>query len=107
MPKSEWELLFAQQVYDARLSEPDREYRFHPSRRWRFDFAWPREKIAVEIEGGVYSQGRHTRGRGFTEDCIKYNAAAALGWRVFRYPSALVEDGSAIKQITNVLCSED
>jgi len=67
------------------------EYRFHPKRRWRFDFAWPRVKIAVEIDGGAYTRGRHTRGKGFEADCEKINAAALMGWRVFRFTPQMLE----------------
>lgn len=67
-----------------------KEFRFHPERKWRFDYALPAHKIALEVEGGVWTQGRHTRGQGFLGDVEKYNAAALLGWRVFRTtPSAL------------------
>lgn len=66
------------------LPAPVREYRFHPPRRFRFDFAWPALKIAVECEGGVWTDGRHVRGRGFLGDCEKYNLATRDGWRVFR-----------------------
>lgn len=62
-----------------------REYKFHPARKWRFDFADPERKIAVEIDGGVFVKGRHSRGAGYRSDCEKLNAAAALGWRVFKY----------------------
>lgn len=62
-----------------------REFQFHPSRKWRFDFADPARKIAVEIDGGVFVRGRHSRGAGYRSDCEKLNAAAALGWRVFKY----------------------
>lgn len=61
------------------------EYRFHPTRKWRFDYADPENKIAVEIDGGAFIQGRHTRGLGFIKDQDKCNAAVVLGWRVFRY----------------------
>ena len=61
-----------------------RELKFHPVRRWRFDYAIPEHKIAVEVEGGVWTQGRHTRPRGFLGDMDKYNTATALGWRVLR-----------------------
>lgn len=61
------------------------EFKFHPTRKWRFDLAWPENKIAMEVEGGVWTGGRHTRGTGFLKDCEKYNAAASLGWRVFRF----------------------
>jgi len=60
------------------------ELQFHPERRWRFDFAHQETKTAIEIEGGVFSGGRHTRGKGFSDDCEKYNAADALGWRIQR-----------------------
>jgi len=61
-----------------------REHRFHPVRRWRFDYAWPQHKVALEIEGAAFMRGRHTRGAGFRNDIAKYNAATLLGWRVFR-----------------------
>lgn len=61
------------------------EYRFHDKRRWRFDFAIPSKMIAVEVEGGVYQQGRHTRGTGFRADTEKYNTATVMGWRVLRF----------------------
>ena len=61
------------------------EFKFHSVRRWRFEYAHEEKKIAVEIEGGAFSGGRHTRGTGFIKDMEKYNAAAKLGWRLFRY----------------------
>ena len=61
-----------------------KEYKFHPERRWRFDYAIPVHKIALEVEGGVWTQGRHTRPQGFLGDIEKYNAATLMGWRVFR-----------------------
>lgn len=60
------------------------EHRFHPTRKWRFDYAWPYYKIALEVEGGTWIQGRHNRGSGFIKDMEKYNAAAVLGWRVVK-----------------------
>lgn len=63
---------------------PVREFVFAKPRRWRFDFAWPSRKVAVEIEGGVWSGGRHTRGGGFIGDCEKYNEACFCGWQVYR-----------------------
>ena len=74
------------------FKEPECEYRFHPVRRWRFDFAWPTVQVAVEMEGGIWTRGRHTRGKGFEADCEKYNAATALGWRVFRCTAGMLED---------------
>lgn len=60
------------------------EYRFCKERKWRADFAFVNEKILLEIEGGVFTRGRHLRPTGFLADCEKYNKAAVLGWRVLR-----------------------
>jgi len=67
------------------IPAPERELVFAPPRKWRFDFAWPFNKIAVEIEGGAWIGGRHNRASGFIKDAEKYNNAALLGWRVLRY----------------------
>ena len=67
------------------LPDPIPEFKLHPKRKWRFDFAWPNKKIAVEIEGGIWTQGAHVRGNHFVSDMEKYNAAAKLGWFVFRF----------------------
>lgn len=76
------------------LDGPDLEpeYRFHDARKWRFDFAHPRTLVAVELEGGVYSNGRHVRAQGFIGDCVKYNAAVADGWAVFRLTGDMLRD---------------
>ena len=60
------------------------EYKFHPTRKWRFDFAIPEYKIAIEVEGGAYTNGRHTRGKGFVNDMEKYNEVVCLGWALIR-----------------------
>ena len=60
-----------------------REFRFDPVRRWRFDFAHEPSRVAIEINGGVWSNGRHVRGAGYLRDREKMNAAQAAGWRVF------------------------
>jgi hypothetical protein len=70
---------------------------------WRFDFAIPGLFIAFEVEGGTFTNGRHTRGVGFEEDCEKYNAATLLGWRVYRVTRAMIEDGRAFTLAQNVL----
>jgi hypothetical protein len=81
---------------------PEREQTFC-HRKWRFDFSWPDKKIAAEIEGGIWSGGRHTRGNGFSEDCAKYNQATLLGWRVFRFTPAMVTSCEAIDTIREAL----
>ena len=100
---SELEEAFALQLRSLRLPAPEREYRFDDVRRWRFDFAWPDVLLAVEIEGGTWARGRHTRGSGFAADCEKYNAAALAGWRVLRYTADSVNDWSAAKQVKGAL----
>lgn len=61
-----------------------KEFKFHPVRKWRFDYAIPDHKIALEVEGGVWTGGRHTSSVGFMKDMEKYNTATLMGWRVFR-----------------------
>ena len=70
---------------------------------WRFDFAFKHEKIAVECEGGVFSNGRHTRGKGFEEDCEKYNQATLLGWKIFRFTGGQIKSGRALGIIDKAL----
>jgi len=88
-----------------------RNHRFHDTRKWRFDFAFPTQKVAVEIEGGVWAPGRmgHSTGTGIQRDCEKYNEAVVLGWRVLRYTSLDVSQQhkleEAIKQVISVLRS--
>jgi hypothetical protein len=72
---------------------PVPEWKFHGARKWRFDWAWVFEKIALEVEGGIWTQGRHTRGAGFLADMEKYNAAVLLGWRVLRTTPDKLADG--------------
>jgi hypothetical protein len=77
------------------LPRPEREWKFDAKRRWRFDYAWPQQMIALEVEGGVWTGGRHTRGAGFLKDVEKYNRAAVLGWRLLRVtPDKLVSFGT-------------
>ena len=61
-----------------------REFRFHPVRRWRADFAHLPSCTLIEIEGGIYVNGRHNRPAGFAADLEKYLEAALGGWRVVR-----------------------
>lgn len=80
-----------------------REYLFHDERKWRFDYAIPDGKIAVEVEGGVWTGGRHTRSKGFLGDIEKYNAAALLGWRVFRVVPDSLNTGATIELIRRAM----
>ena len=72
-----------------------KEYRFHETRKWRFDYAVPEKWVAIEVEGGAFTQGRHTRGRGFVADMEKYNTAGLMGWQVLRViPAKLYTSGT-------------
>ena len=85
------------------LPEPAREFRFHPRRRWRFDFAWPLYKVAAEVDGGIYSRGRHVRAAGFERDAEKGNAAVLAGWRVLHFTPRHVRSGMAVRAIEALL----
>jgi hypothetical protein len=79
----------------AGLPQPMREFTFHKKRRWRFDLAWPELLIAVEIEGGIWTGGRHVRGAGYEADCEKYNEAQLAGWMVLRFTPGMIKRGKA------------
>ncbi len=87
----------------------EREWVFHPTRKWRFDIAfvggiWKREwPIAVEVDGATWINGRHSRGYGVEADCEKYNEAIILGWRVMRVTPKQVKDGRALEWIRRAL----
>lgn len=66
----------------AKLPAPVAEHKFHPTRKWRWDWAWIDHKVALEQQGGVWSGGKHGRGSGIVKDMEKYSNAAALGWRI-------------------------
>ena len=91
----------AQLVLETHLKELGllfwEEYPFCEDRKWRADYALLENgaKVLIEIEGAVWTQGRHTRGSGFEKDCVKYNFAAALGYKVFRFPTGQVLRGEA------------
>jgi very-short-patch-repair endonuclease len=70
---------------------------------WRADIAMPEHRLLVEIEGGAWSGGRHTRGKGFADDLRKYDAAARLGWTIYRCDPAMVQAGHAIETVLILL----
>ncbi|MCH7389539.1 DUF559 domain-containing protein [Acinetobacter dispersus] len=81
----------------------EHEYKFHPTRKWRADFLISDTKILIEVEGGIWSQGRHTRGAGYIGDMEKYNAAAILGFQVLRFSTQQVKSGLAVQQIEQLV----
>ena len=78
--KSEIEMVLKHGGYDY-----VKELKFHPSRKWRFDFAIESLRIAIEYEGIMSEKSRHTTISGMSADCDKYNAAQLLGWKVLRF----------------------
>lgn len=93
---------FEHQLKLAGITDYVREHRFC-ERRYRFDFALVSILVAVEIEGGIYSNGRHVRPKGFQEDARKYRRAAIAGWLVLRVTSADINDGSAIADLEKAI----
>ncbi|MCT9260477.1 DUF559 domain-containing protein [Acinetobacter baumannii] len=81
----------------------EQEYKFHPKRKWRADFLITGTKILIEVEGGIWSGGRHTRGKGYIGDMEKYNSAAMMGFTVLRFSTEQVKAGVAIKQIEQLV----
>jgi hypothetical protein len=102
---------FSLQLQARHITGWEREYSFHDKRRWRFDFAWPDLMLAVEIEGGTWSGGRHTRGAGFRKDAEKYNTATIGGWRVLKGDASMVRDCTLIEHLVAALveaaCTDD
>lgn len=93
---SSWEEYFEKQLIDAKLFGYTREYVFAKPRRFRFDFCWVEHKFAVEVDGNVYGNSRHTSGAGFSKDCEKFALAAIDGYRVIRVTTGQVNKGEAI-----------
>jgi very-short-patch-repair endonuclease len=81
----------------------EQEFKFHPGRKWRADFHLIDKRILVEVEGGIWSNGRHTRGKGYIGDMEKYNAATMLGYQVIRFSTEQVKSGVAIGQILKLI----
>ena len=103
MRASDLESTLTWQMRVDNLPGPQMEYRFDDTRRWRFDFAWPDCRLAVEVNGGEWSEGRHSRGSGVAGDYEKLNAATIAGWRVLQFTGSQVRDGTAINTIRQAL----
>ena len=118
---SKLEESLALQIRALKLPEPEREYRFAAIatggtgagvrqrvkaaglQDWRFDFCWPDLMIAVEVEGGAWIGGRHTRGEGFLSDLRKYEAAQRMGWTIYRTAGELIKSGNAVSTIETLI----
>lgn len=88
-----------QQIIWSKLPAPESEHKFAKPRKWAFDLAYPKEKIGIEYDGGIWTQGRHVRGAGFQKDLYKLNTAQLLGWTVLRFTPKDVKSGYALRTI--------
>lgn len=108
MSESELEatLAFYLRLNDT-IPAPEREYKFHPKRRWRFDFAWPEQRVALEVQGGIHmAKSGHNTAAGITRDCEKANEAIVTGWKVLHVTREQIENGSAINWLRRALVEQ-
>ena len=93
---------FALQLQRPGIPVPVREFVFHPSRKWRSDFAWPAARLLVEVDGGTYGAGRasgHTSVSGMARDREKDAAAAILRYHVIRVDARAVRSGRGVEWV--------
>jgi very-short-patch-repair endonuclease len=103
MSDSKLEDLFAFQLDALGLTGYVREYPAIPGRKFRYDFAFVKERLLVEINGGTYARMGHSTGRGIARDYEKHNLATLAGWRTFVFDGKMVEDGTAIETLKTIL----
>lgn len=90
-PKRDLEGEFAGVLRMLGVPEPERQYRFHDTRKWRFDFAWPAQRVACEVSG----ETAHAHWRNMTKDAEKANAAVLGGWKVLTFTGSMVDSDPA------------
>ena len=98
-------MTLSQQCVAIGLPQPETEVRFHPVRKWRADLLWrePHVRLIVEVDGGLFVAGRHSRGATREKDMEKAAAALALGYRVMHVSPRHVRNGQAVSWIEAVL----
>lgn len=101
------EVVLANRLEHAGLPVGVPQFRFVEGRQYRFDRAWPDRMVAVEVQGGVWSDDGHGRKSMVARDCAKLSLAAALGWRCLPVTRAMIEDGTAITLIHQALHGQD
>lgn len=103
--REELELTLLTQCRFLKLPEPVRQLKFHPTRDWAVDLAWPDHMVAAEVEGGQWlpGGGRHQRGAGLAADAVKYNELSLQGWLLVRCTTSMVNDGSGVRFIERAL----
>ena len=100
--ESEGESLLSLQLKALKIAF-EREFKFCQDRKWRADFHLVDKMILIEVEGGIWSGGRHTRGKGYLGDLEKYNEATMMGYQVIRFSTEQVKSGKAIEQIEKMV----
>lgn len=105
--RERWELELKRQLIVCDVRGWTREFVFHPSRNWKFDFAFVECKLALEVEGGIWRPGggAHSRPQAIERDIEKYNAALLLGWRVFRSTPKMIRQNQVIDPLQQLLAS--
>ena len=98
-------LLF--QIRALGLPEPEREYRAIQGRKFRWDFAYPAQKLLIEVNGATWVKGGHSSGRGISRDYEKLNLANLAGWRCLLFTSEMIESGEAVEMIQKCLGGEE
>lgn len=99
--------LFMTQCAERNLPVPEREARFHPIRKYRADFLFRQHNLIVEIDGGVFNMGAHTRGAGYTRDRERDAEAMILGFKTLRVTPEMVYDQRAINYTTRLICGPE
>tara|TARA_R100000734_G_C3286073_1_gene78760 strand:- start:312 stop:662 length:351 start_codon:yes stop_codon:yes gene_type:complete len=105
-PKIDYPNLLLNQLLETDLPLPVKEHKFHPVRKWRFDLAWKEHMLAVEVEGGIWTYGRHNRAASFIKDMEKYNEACLLGWNLLRFTTDMVKNGEAVNMLVRFFKNE-
>jgi len=99
-----WQMQLARDLRALKIIGWQEEFKFHPKRKWRFDFAFPGKKLGIEIDGGLWSEkGGHTTGVGYQKDRYKDEAALLMDWRVYRVTPEMVKSGRAVQTIEKLL----
>jgi very-short-patch-repair endonuclease len=95
--------LLAEQIRLMQLPAPERQAKLIPGRRFVHDFCWPRQKLAVEVQGGTWTLGAHSSGAGIERDCEKAALALLAGYRTLAVTGGQVRSGQALTWIHALL----
>ena len=95
--------VFETMCVQSGIDPPEKEYMFCPGRKFRFDHAWPRYLIALEIEGGAYHGPGHRSVGVFLRNMEKYNLAAIAGWKVLRVTTKEFDSGIGLELVMRAM----